>query len=141
MPNTTSLAFPNLFDVARNTFAVVEDNASIVNRTRLLMLTEPTEIYNEPTQGVGLKRYLWQYNTENTKAMIRDRIVNQLREHEPYVTAENTQFADGLLFTGSSDPVDIHQDYNQLKMTVALETTYGGSVSISFDNTEVTNNG
>lgn len=134
---TSSLAWPTMFDVARNRVAVLEDNTSIVNRTKLLMLTDPTEVYNEPNQGVGLKKYLWQYNTDNTKALIQDNIINQLSLHEPYVTAEETQFSDGLLFTGSQTDFDIAQNYNQLKMTVAVQTIYGDTANIDFNNTKV----
>lgn len=134
---TSSLAWPTMFDVARNRVAVLEDNTSIVNRTKLLMLTDPTEVYNGPNQGVGLKKYLWQYNTDNTKALIQDNIINQLSLHEPYVTAEETQFSDGLLFTGSQTDFDIAQNYNQLKMTVAVQTIYGDTANIDFNNTKV----
>lgn len=61
---TNSLSFPNMFDVARNKVGVISDNESIVNRSRLLILTEPTELYHNPDFGVGLKRHLWHYNTE-----------------------------------------------------------------------------
>ena len=128
---TSSLAWPTMFDVARNRVAVLEDNTSIVNRTKLLMLTDPTEVYNEPNQGVGLK------NTDNTKALIQDNIKNQLSLHEPYVTAEKTQFSDGLIFTGSQVDSDIAQNYNQLKMTIAVQTIYGDTANIDFNNTKV----
>ena len=141
MAHTTSIAFPNLFDVARNRVATLEDNASIVNRSRLLFLTEPTELYNEPMFGLGLKRYLWQYNTDNVKALIQDKIVRQLDLYEPYAVADQTQFSDGLLFTGSSDSLNLIQDYNRLKMTVAIQTTYSDTASISFNNEEVPTNG
>ena len=75
MANTTSLSFPNLFDVARNQVSVTEDVQSVVNRSRLLILTEPTELYNNPDFGVGLKRHIWQYNNDNQKAIIKDRIL------------------------------------------------------------------
>lgn len=134
---TSSLAWPTMFDVARNRVAVLEDNTSIVNRTKLLMLTDPTEVYNEPNQGVGLKKYLWQYNTDNTKALIQDNIKNQLSLHEPYVAAEKTQFSDGLIFTGSQVDSDIAQNYNQLKMTIAVQTIYGDTANIDFNNIKV----
>lgn len=134
---TSSLAWPTMFDVVRNRVAVLEDNISIVNRTKLLLLTDPTEVYNEPNQGVGLKQYLWQYNTENTKAMIQDRIKAQLDLYEPYVVPENTQFSDGLLFTGSNNTIDITQNYNQLKMTMAVQTIYGDTANIDFNNVKV----
>ena len=50
---TTSLAFPNMLNPSSNLVNVLEDDASIVNRTRLLMLTEPTELYGEPNFTVG----------------------------------------------------------------------------------------
>ena len=125
---TNSWAFPNLFDVARNRVAMLSDNASVVNRTRLLMLTEPTELYNAPTFGVGLKRYLFQYNNENTKALIKDRIVDQLRLFEPCVDAQATEFTDGLLYTGSGNT---NQNFNKLEMTVGLKTIFGDTVAVN----------
>lgn len=132
MAETTSLSFPKMFNVSGNQVAVLEDSQSVVNRTRLLILTEPTELYNNPNQGVGLKRYLYQYNTDNQKAIIKDRIVEQLRIHEPCVVADDTQFADGLLFTG--DSTNIEQEYNQLKMTVAVKTTFGDTLNVMLNN-------
>lgn len=134
MAYTSSLAFPNIFDVSTNKVSVLEDGASVVNRTKLLILTEPTEVYNEPDQGVGLKRHLWQYNTPNEKAIIKDRIVAQLRLHEPCVVPDDTQFADGLIFTGSNDTTNIEQEYNKLKMTVAVKLTFGEHVTIDLNN-------
>lgn len=124
---TNSLSFPNMIDPVRNRVATKSDNASVVNRTRLLMLTEPTELYNEPTFGVGLKRYLFQYNNENVKAMIKDKIVEQLRLFEPCCDAQATEFTDGLIFTGDTDT----QDFNVLKMSVGLKTIYGDVETIN----------
>ena len=107
---------------------MLSDNASVVNRTRLLMLTEPTELYNAPTFGVGLKRYLFQYNNENTKALIKDRIVDQLRLFEPCVDAQATEFTDGLLYTGSGNT---NQNFNKLEMTVGLKTIFGDTVAVN----------
>ena len=135
MANTTSLSFPNMFDIARNRVGILEDNQALVNRTRLLILTEPTELYNSPTFGVGLKRYLWQYNTANTKAIIQDRIVDQVREHEPYAVANKTIFADGLIFTEPGGSIE--QDFNKLKMTVGLHPLYGDVVHIDIDTTQL----
>lgn len=134
---TNSWAFPNIFNVAQNTVAVNEDEQAIVNRVKLLMLTEPTEIYNEPNQGVGLKRYLWQYNTENLKQLIIDRLVEQLRIHEPYVNPDGTQWVSGNLFTGSDDS-EISQKYNSLEMTISVETSFGSTISVDFDNLQGT---
>ncbi len=138
MARTSSISFPKMFDVSRNMVNVKEDNASIVNRTRLLMLSDPTELYNDPTFGVGLKRYLWQYNTENTKAIIKDRIVQQLRDREPAVDPDATAFSDGLLYTGTPESVDDPiVEMNQLKMTVTLRTIYKDEVTVELNSSDV----
>lgn len=124
---TNSLSFPNMFDTARNKVSVISDSESLVNRVRLLMLTSPTELYNSPDFGVGLQKYLWQYNTENQKSIIKDRIKAQLDAYEPCCIAAETQFADGLLFTESDA---MTQDYNTLKFTVALKSNFGDTVEI-----------
>lgn len=128
MANTTSLAFPRMFDVAQNKVSVLTDSISIVNRTRLLMLTDPTSLYNEPELGVGLRRYMGRYNTENVKAEVKDRIVEQLRAYEPCVIPDKTEWADGLIFTGQ--PNDIRIRPNKLEMTVALKTIYDSTASL-----------
>lgn len=136
MANTTSWQWSggNIFDVARNRVGVYEDNVSVVSRTRLLILSEPTSMYNDPDFGVGLKRHLWQYNNANQRAIIRDRIVEQLRINEPFVTPDKTEFADGLLFTGGTEPNFSAQEYNRLKMTVGLHTTYNETLEVSLNN-------
>ena len=126
---TNSIAFPNMFDVTRSRVSTLSDNASIVNRSRLLILTSPTELYNEPNFGVGLKQFLFQYNTENQKAIIRDKIAEQLRLHEPCCDADGTQYADGLMFTGEETNLN---HYNKLEMTVAIQTKFGNLVSVDF---------
>lgn len=132
--HTSSLQWPNIFDIARNQVAVMEDNTSVVSRTRLLILSEPTSLYNDPNFGVGLKRHLWKYNTDNEKAIIRDRIVEQLRINEPCVIPDSTQFADGLLFTGDASNDYSAQEYNRLNMTVGLTTTYLDTLEVTLNN-------
>lgn len=131
MANTTSWAFPNMFDVSQNRVATLEDSTSIVNRTRLLILTDPTSLYNEPTQGVGIRRFMGQYNTENKKAEIRDLTVEQLRLFEPCVVPDDTQWASGLMFTGQID--DNRIKANTLEMTMSLRTIYDSTVSVDLN--------
>lgn len=127
---TNSINWPNLINVAQNQIAVIQDEKSVVNRSKLLILTEPTEIYNEPNQGVGLKRHLFKYNNENEKAIIRDRVVEQLRLHEPQCVPDHTQFSDELVFSGTSDD-EYAQKYNKLEMTISIETKFGAVVNIN----------
>lgn len=136
MARTNSLGFPNMLNVTRNCVNVYTDNQSIVNRVRLLMLTDPTEIYNKVDQGVGLKRYLWQYNTKNTAAMIQDRIKDQLRKYEPCVKSEETSFADRLIYTGTEQDNMNPARFNQLKMTVGLSTVYGDDLSVDINDAQ-----
>lgn len=131
MANTTSWAFPNMFDVSQNRVATLEDSTSIVNRTRLLILTDPTSLYNAPTQGVGIRRFMGQYNTENKKAEIRDLTVEQLRLFEPCVVPDDTQWASGLMFTGQID--DNRIKANTLEMTMSLRTIYDSTVSVDLN--------
>lgn len=136
MANTTSLAFPNMFNVSQNRVNVYEDSRAVVNRTRLLILTEPTELYNQPNFGVGLHRHMWKYNNDNEKAVILDRTKEQLRLHEPYVVPDDTAYADGLLFTGGSPSYDATK-VNELEMTMSVNTTFAETATITIGQQEV----
>lgn len=126
---TNSINFPNMIDVSRNTVSVIEGNASIANRCRLMILTEENEMYNSPQYGVGLRRHLWKYNNDNEKAIIRDRIIDKLRIYEPCCIPEKTQYADGLLFTETESNA---QDVNKLKMSILIYTIYGDTIEVDF---------
>jgi len=132
--NTSSIGFPNMFDVSRNKLAIYSDRASIVNRVRLLILTEPTELYNNPTYGVGLKRYMFQYNNANIIAQIKDRIIDQLTLWEPCVDAQKTEVVSGLLYTGNSSSAT--DNPNHLKLTVTLHSIYGDTISTDFESSQ-----
>lgn len=132
MNNTTSIGWPNMIDVTRNSVSVYTDNASLVSRVRLLLLSDPTEMYNDITFGVGLRKYLWQYNSENVRALIRSKIVEQLKEREPCVKAEDTVFADGLLATEPNTEWSI-TDANKLKLTVGLVTTFDDTLTVELN--------
>lgn len=129
---TNSVSFPVMFDIARNRVSVLSNQVSIANRCRLLFLSNPTELYNYPDFGVGLKKYLWQYNSENTKAIIRDRIISQLRTFEPDCDADKTSFADGLLIS-DNDANLLEQEYNTLKMTVGIWTVLETNVEVTVE--------
>ena len=119
-----------MFNVSQNRVTVYEDSRSVVNRTRLLMLTNPTELYNSPEFGLGLARHMWKYNNENEKSIILDRLKEQLRLYEPYVNPDETTYSNGLLFTGSTPDYEAAKA-NELEMTVALSTTFAENVSVT----------
>jgi hypothetical protein len=127
MANTTSLAWPNMFDVARNRVSVNSDDVSVTNRTKLLFMTDPTELYNNLNQGAGLRQYLWNYNSDNTVAMIQSNMVEQLRLHEPSVYPDKTAFTNTLL-SGDTQP---DSSNSKITMTVAMQTVFGSTVTVN----------
>lgn len=133
--NTSSLSHPNLFDVARGKVAAINDAASIANRVKLLLLTEPTELYNSPTFGVGLKKYMFQYNSVNIAAQVREKLVEQLKLWEPCVDADATRVENGNLYSQSDELQQL--DLNHLRLTVTVYTTFGNTVTISVDNNDI----
>ena len=135
MAKTTSLAFPNMFDIATNQVGVIDDTDSVSNRTRLLILTEPTELYNNPDFGVGLQRHMWKYNNEAERGLVKDRITEQLRLHEPCVYPEKTQYTDGLLFS-EADVQNSATNANRLALTVALQTVFKEEAKVELNSEE-----
>ena len=136
MPNTTSLSFPNMFNVAQNCVSVLEDKASVVNRTRLLMLTEPTELYNCLDQGVGMRKHLWKYNTDNERAILLDNVKKQLSLHEPCCVPEDTEYADGLLFTGGKQEYDATK-FSSMEVTLSVKTTFADRAVVTVGSQDV----
>lgn len=129
MSKTNSIKFPNLIDVASNRVGLYTDNESVVNRTRLLFLSDPTSLYNNSDFGVGLRRYQFQYNNKNTVAMIRDKMIEQLRLHEPCVDPDSTEFSEGLIFS-EPEKQNVLDDSNTLKMTVGLRTIFNDQLEV-----------
>jgi len=131
MSSTNSIKFPNMIDVASNRVGLYTDNESIINRTRLLFLSDPTSLYNNPTFGLGLRRYVYQYNNKNTVAIIKDQMIETLREHEPCVDPDQTTFTSGLI---SEDESTLRApEFNQLKMTVGLRTIFNDDVEVGLN--------
>ena len=137
MAETTSLSFPNMFNIANNQVSVLENTNSVANRTRLLILSEPTELYNNPDFGVGLKRHLWHYNNDAEKGLVKDRITQQLRLHEPCVYPDKTQYSDGLLFSGDQTQYNPALDSNTLSMTVALQTIFKEQATVQLNSEDL----
>ena len=125
----TSWSWPNMFDVARGKIGLYSDAASIVNRVKLLILTEPTELHMVPNFGVGLKKYMFTYNNDNTIAMIKDELIAQLRLWEPAVIPEKTVVKRGLEYSGGTDINSKVNALNELNLTITLTTTYMQEVS------------
>ena len=127
-----------MFDVARNKVGLYNDVKSITSRVKLLMLTEPTEMFRCPNFGVGLRKYMFSYNNDNTIALIRDKLVEQLRLWEPAVIPEETKVTRGLTYSRDTTVTEDSNALNKLELTVTLTTTYLQVISFGIDENDLT---
>lgn len=134
----TTFSFPNLFDVSRSKVNIYTNTRAIVNRVKLLMLTEPTELHMVPNFGLGLRKYMFTYNNDNTIALIRDKLIEQLRLWEPSVIPEETKVERGLQYTGGNVE-ETAVDINHLKLTVTLTTSDMQQVSFGITPSDFAN--
>ena len=135
----TSWAWPNIFDVSRNKVNLYTNTKSLTNRIKLLLLTDPTELYNNPKFGVGLRKYLFRYNNDNVIALIRDELVEQLRLWEPGVVPEETKVVRGLQYTRDSSYAEtVSEQMNTLNLTVTVTTRYMQQVSFGISESDIT---
>lgn len=126
--NTSSLNFPHMINVSQNNVGVATDAASIESRVGLLIRTEPTELFMNPEFGVGLKKFMWQYNSENTRALIKQRIQQKIAQFEPCVDATKIKFVDKEYDPNS---VQVINENDKVHITVILPTVYGDEISIT----------
>lgn len=134
----SSWAWPNMFDVARGKVNLYSDTKSLTNRIKLLLLTEPTELYNVPNFGVGLKKYVFRYNSDNIPAMIRDELIEQLRLWEPDVIPEETQVERKEVASTQSLTVNsVGEAANKLELTVSVTTRYMQQVSFGVSSEDI----
>ena len=89
-----------------------------------------------PRFGVGLKRFLFQYNNENVIAQIKDRLIEQLRLWEPCVDADKTTVVRGLVYSGRS-VVEAAAETNRLNLTITVYTIYGDKLDISVNGDQI----
>ena len=135
----SSWSWPNMFDVSRNKINLYQDTQSIVNRVKLLLLTEPTELYMNPNFGVGLKKHLFKYNNDNVIAIIRDELIEQLRLWEPGVIPEKTTVERGLSNSSHnvSDPELVRDRMNKLDLTITITTSNLRKVSFGITEDDI----
>ena len=61
---------------------------------KMLLLTSPGERMMIPDYGVGMRKYVFEQNTEMVKNTITTKIKNQLKRYMPYVTLEEIVIID-----------------------------------------------
>lgn len=135
----SSFSYPNMFDVSRNRVNLYTDARSITNRVKLLMLTDPTELYMNPNFGVGLRKYMFTYNNDNVLSLIRDKLIEQLRLWEPAVVPEETKVTRGVEADNAQQLSTAEAGKNRLKITITLVTAYAEVISFGIDERDFEN--
>jgi phage baseplate assembly protein W len=101
------------------------DEQNVLESIRILLLTEPGERVMRESVGCGLRRFLFEPNTEATRAAIRERIVRAIAEFEPRVVVQQVDVdagADPRLVNVSIEfRLVVTQVVQRLGLTVALE--------------------
>jgi len=77
-----------------------------------LILTSPGENISDPSYGVGLRRYLFENNTEVIRPVIESHITNQIRKYLPYLALSE-------VLVGASDK---EVDENTLNIRIIYST-------------------
>ena len=74
-------------------FKEIEDiNRSVIQDFKSLLLTYPLERIGEPSFGVGLQRFLFEFPDENTKDNIQTIINEQTSKYLPFIRITNISF-------------------------------------------------
>lgn len=134
----TSLSWPNMFDVARSRVNVDVNDKAILTRVKLILLTQPTELHMVPNFGVGLKKHMFKYNSDNVIALIQDELIEQLRLWEPCVVADKTIVERGPNHDWDLSRVgSIASRMNILDLRVTLQTIYTRTLSFNVSNVDI----
>lgn len=134
----TSFSWPNMFDVSRSKVALYSNSQSLTNRIKLLLLSEPTELFMEPNFGVGLRKHMFKYNNDNVIALIQDELIEQLRLWEPGVIPEQTTVERGAAY--SWDPYNLESvadRMNVLDLKITVHTIYNEELSFHISNDDL----
>lgn len=77
-----SLAPSNGYDLLRTMPDVIKQNL------KNLLMTNPGERIMDPTFGIGIRRFLFEQNINNTYDIIRSTISKQVKKYMPFLTIE-----------------------------------------------------
>jgi uncharacterized protein len=74
-------------------YYVITELSDLVRQNFLnLLLTSPGERIMDPEFGVGIKRYLFEMNTANTRGLIDSSIRTQVKKYTPFISIINIVF-------------------------------------------------
>tara|TARA_R110002096_G_scaffold216627_1_gene404582 strand:+ start:989 stop:1384 length:396 start_codon:yes stop_codon:yes gene_type:complete len=98
-------------------------NENVKQNLKLLILTSPGERIMMPSFGVGLKRYLFEQNTNKVKGDIQARIKSQAKKYMPFVDIVNIIITDEVTEAGTSKT-------NFIKVSVHYRVRAAGYVDV-----------
>lgn len=82
-----------LQDSTNNTHRMIRDYKTLARQNfKMLLLTSPGERIMDENFGVGIRRYLFDMNNEETKLSMVDKIESQVLEYMPYIKITSITF-------------------------------------------------
>lgn len=85
---------------------------------KMVLYTEPGERVFDPQFGVGIKRFLFQPDVQQTRTEIRNRISQQINKYLPYINILEISFGSK---TVNSSNASLDQEINKLTINIAYQ--------------------
>ena len=96
-----------------------------------LILTNPGEKITDPEYGVGLRRFLFENNTQETLSSIRSRIRSQISSKLSYLRVKSVNVTN---ISDSEDSIKIRIEYSvddlRLQDVLSLDVSLNGATSV-----------
>lgn len=85
---------------------------------KMVLYTEPGERIFDPQFGVGIKRFLFQPDVQQTRAELRTRINQQITKYLPYINILEISFSSK---TVNSSNASLDQEINKLTIVITYQ--------------------
>lgn len=85
---------------------------------KMVLYTEPGERVFDPQFGVGIKRFLFQPDVQQTRAELRNRINQQITKYLPYINVLEISFGSK---TVNSSNNSLEQETNKLTINITYQ--------------------
>lgn len=85
---------------------------------KMVLYTEPGERIFDPQFGVGIKRFLFQPDVQQTRAELRTRISQQITKYLPYINILEISFSSK---TVNSSNASLDQEINKLTINITYQ--------------------
>jgi phage baseplate assembly protein W len=95
---------------------------AIKNNVKILLNTEKGERLFQPNLGIGLKRFLFEPNTQDTRVAIENEIVDTFNVWLPFVTIRDIQISSNDTDAIGRNKLSIYIEFNLNKDPNTLES-------------------